>query len=761
MGPHQSSSPSDQGRSTPSQATTTAQLQTDSDSGPLSVASAVVMSPLARLVAAAVVGLTLAVMLVGVVFDVQFLRGTAVSVFLLLELGIAPTLLMRPMTTMWFAFRAIVGGLTTTIIVGFTMSVLHFWHPVELFLLTIATTLAILVLAVRRDLREMPADWTATRKPISEAAWRVNGTVAAGLAIVTIVAVVNRTTPESGGLISTLGLAWWVGLAVVVGGMVWAWKAGVSPAFAVLVLAGVVVFSQALTYGAPAVMSAARHVGFVDFIRVNHGVRIESDIFQAWSGLFAGIAWVCDAAGISDPMVIATWWPVVVSPVIALATAVMASRWVTGNFRVWFAGGVFVLTSTLNVIYFSPQSVGLLLAVAVFALAVTPRVDADPAGDENPERDIPTVEGAAPHQEGASTVDVRPAGTEHGRRLGLSRVAFIFYLACGMAVTHQISPYLAVAALVVLAIFGFVRPWWLPLVVLLPAVTWALLNRGVLGGFVSLGAIGRLWDNVQPPVHSFAQFPQPLITRLAFNVPALILFLLGLVALIHALRVRSRASWALLIAAASPASLFAATDYGQEGIFRVTLFAGPWLAVLAAGFVWKRSRISLAALSAVLVVLLGVNAFGQTALDWNRMVRQDTAVATRLYETTAQDGSVLMTAGTINATPLGISARYQDVVYLSRETLGGYPPVEAPYDAADDVTQLTKALVTGYSATQYYALVSDSIGAYDERYGYQHYDQFLQLTAAMAQSPLWEPIFEGPTTTLYVLRDPAAVAANP
>lgn len=586
----------------------------------------------------------------------------------------------------------------------------------------------------------------------------VNGLTGLGLAIVTVVSFTHRTDPQPSGLFTTLGIGWYLGLAVIVCAAVLAKKAGANPAFPILSLAGVVVYSQALTYGSPAVMSAARHVGFVDFIRDNGGAEPQLDIYQAWSGLFAGVAFLCDAAGISDPMILATWWPVLLSPALALAVAGMASSWLKGTYRIWFAAAAFALTSTLNIIYFSPQSLGLLLAIVIFALATTPR-SASRVGSAGLSRHLIVPDWSQdPPVKRAKGVGqpLQKRIAKSLEPLGPWRVAAICYMSCVMAVTHQISPYLTAGALLVLALLGHVRPWWIAIVVLIPAVTWALINRGVLGGFVSLGAVGRFWDNVQPPEHSFAQFAQPWVTRAAFYLPALVLFLMGVIALTTVAIKRDRNSVALLLVAASPAALFVATDYGQEGIFRAALFAGPWLAVLAAGLPWRRGRWTMPALTVALVVLLGVNIFGQTALDWNRVIRRDTSLATEMYERTAQDGAIMLATGTINATPLGITGRYT-LTYISRESIGGYPPVDEPYDATADVATMTKRLVRDRPSRQYYALVSDSIGAYDERYGYQYYSDYLKLSDAMNASQLWRPIFQGRTTTMYILKDPVAL----
>lgn len=696
-----------------------------------------VLSPVARLWIAGLVLLTLLLALLGFASGNAPLTSVTVSLFLLVELGVAPLLLLlRSISVLWFSLLAVTTSLATTVSVGFVMSLTHMWYPVVAFGAAAAAAAALLIFTGVRDWRLVARSSPTASSPRE---WRVPGVTALGLAVIVVSTVTSQTDPRPEGLFATLGPVWYAGLLILVGAAVWAWTSGRSPALPVLSLAGVVVLSQAITYGSPTVMSAARHVGFVDYIRVHGGADPERGIYQAWSGLFAGIAWVADAAGIEDPMVIATWWPVLLSPAIALAIAALASRWLSGTYRMWIAAAVFSLTSTLNIVYFSPQSLDFLLALVVFALAVGPRrVETESRSDD-------AVASTS------FTRLLRRIGTRAGS-LSWGRLGLIAYLACVMAVSHQLSPYLTASALVVLALFGFVRPLWLPLVVLLPAVGWALANAGVLGDFILIGAIGNVWDNVQPPAQSLAQFPTPWVTTLAFYGPAVFLVIVGLLAVFCVLSVRTRQALALLAAAASVAALFTVTDYGQEGIFRAALFASPWLAILAAGIPWGDRRWPRSLLALALSAMLGMNAYGQTALDWNRVVSRDSAEATQYFEDTAPDGSIVLLTGTGKATPQARTARYVDLSYLSREAFGAYPAPNDRYNAAADVAALTSSLTTMWPATAYYALVSESIGAYDERYGLQTYAQYEALSEAMSESGQWVPVFVGDTTTLYELK---------
>jgi hypothetical protein len=717
------------------------------------------LTPATRLVVVGAICLTLILMAIGCLPGLQPLRGWSTAIFLLVEVGASPWLVRARPSGLWFALLSLATSLGGTVAVGFLMAATHLWHPAIAISLVVLATVVLLAFSVRRDYRLVArSSWTPRLVALVRSpAFRVAFVTVVGLLLVIVSLSAQAPDPQRAGLFASVGFGWYLGVLVLIAALVFAFHSRSSIALPVLALSAIVVLSQAIVYGSPAVMSAARHVGVVDYIRVNHGIHESLDIYQAWSGLFAGIAWVCDVGGIRDAMTVATWWPVLLSAGTALAVAGLASRWITGRRRIWFAALVFVLTSTLDIIYFSPQSLGFFFAIVIVALATTPRRSAD---------DAPRPDGRL--------LAARLRRLCHP--LGPGRVLFVLFLSCSMAVTHQISPYLAFAALGVLWLFGYVRPWWMPLVVLVPALAWALANVDVLGRFVSLGALGQLWQNVQPPTHSGTQLAVPAITRLAFDVPALVLFIVGVVAVVTLVRSRTRPSWALAAAALSPACLFLATNYGQEGIFRAALFAGPWLAILAVSTPLTRfslprfapfrsrsigvtTRFLPALLASVTIVLVFVNVYGQTALDWNRVVTADSALATQRFESTAPARSVLLLTGTGQATPLDITARYLDVSYVSRELFGGYPSTKE-YDAGADVQNLTSELVGNITAPRYYALVSTSIGAYDERYGYQSFADYRKLAAAMAASPLWRVVFTGPTTTLYELKDAASVPAS-
>ncbi len=677
--------------------------------------SSPVMSSVGRLVAAGYLVALLVISLIGQILSLSDLRAVGVSLFLLTGWGIAPCLLVGTMSISSFVLYSGAISVSATTLGGYLMARFGMWHPTIALLFAAGIALVILVFALPADINAVRLRAPGHRRV--ELRW--SGLSLVGGVLIAADAAAHRGAPAIDGLLARVDPIWYVGVLIVLAAVILAWVNGSSPAVPLLVLAVAVVASQAIAYGAPAVMSAAKHVGVLEYINSN-GLGVHSqDIYQAWPGLFAAGAWVTGAAGIGDPMTLATWFPVVLSLCTALAIRHLAGRFLRSAGQAWTAAAIATLGGSVNIIYFAPQSVGFALCLIISALLIGSRPDQTIA------------------------------------QMWL-RYGFVAVLVCAVTITHQISPYLMVAQFVVLVLFRLVRPWWIPIALLVPPIAWALLHKSSLGGFISVDAIGRFFTNLAPPVHGGANLPTPWVARLVFDIPAAVLVVIGVLAVVAVVRQRDRVRVGLLVTAASSASLFAVTNYGSEGVFRVVLFALPWLAILAVmafdGVALDRTAVRVTA-GVALAALFMVNAFGQTGLDWARVVRPDTTAAIRQFETTAANGAVLLVVGTGNAIPGRVTARYNDVQYASRETLNNYPVVTSAYDPAADLAQLTaaveKAALNPNPSKQYYALVSDSTGAWQDRYGMQTFADYQRLEQAVASSRSWTLVFSGPTTKLY------------
>lgn len=666
----------------------------------------------------------------------------ATSAFLQFGPGVAFCLLVRPAQRHMFLLLSLVVGPSIVTLVAVTAALTG---AVSLFTAWVALAAATLAVLVYSGVGAATDLWAAGRSgpspdPVTgaRASWSRRPVLTdvlalGGLALAVVTAAAQSGDPQPQGAALSAGPLWFAGALLVLAATLLAWRRGVGLAVPVLSLSTIVVASQAAMYREPTVVVAARHIGLVDYILVHGRLDRSADIYQAWAGLFASAALNVRATGLTDVFGYAAWWGVLAAPVMVVAVRCLAGAFLDER-RAWLAALLFGLGSSLNTSFFAPQVLGFVMAVTVAALLATPA-------------DAP---GALPLR---------------------ARIGTAALISLPLALTHQISPYMLTLALVALAAFRLVRPWWVFLLAAVPAAVWALVNQHLLNSYVSPSAFGRLFANLAPPENSVGVFPVPLVNRVTFLLPAAALVVIGLAALLVLARARNRLTWGLAFAAGSPVLLMAGTSYGQEGIFRVALFALPWLAILAClppGAAGPRqwplrlpaallTRLTGPALLVGLSALFVVNVVGLTGMDWVRVIRQGDISAAQWVERTAPRGSLVLTLGTDLTMPDDSNARYAEVGWLSRSALVK-PPTDpyprttgADYDAQGDLATLTRRF-TAQRATRYYAVVAESAGAYDQRYGNQRYRDHERLAAVIADAPRWRLVHSTPGVQVYQLR---------
>jgi hypothetical protein len=390
-----------------------------------------------------------------------------------------------------------------------------------------------------------------------------------------------HVAPSIGGFGPGISPLWYAGLGCLLAGIVLARGHGEGQAAAaVMSLLAALKLTPALVYGRPESVLAAKNIALVQAVLRAHHLDHGAGLHQAYSGLFAAVAWLCDLSGIHDPAGIAACWPFVIGLVAVAELRLFLGRLTCSAYRVWVMIALVVLVSAFGADYFSPQSAGFALGLGVFALAIDSR--ATFGGDVTGWGGL-TFGGAA----------VGTAGLADGRRWpGLAepgRVVLLLLAAGAMAVTCLLSPYIVGGVLVILMMFRTIRPWYVPVFVAYPAVGWALLNRRDLSGFITLADIRNLPDFTLPKTVVLPGLQRlPAVGPGSHAVsPALLALALGLLALVvlavsgFARTIRDRSAWAYLASAGVGLALITVKPYGYEGLFRAVLFAAPWLAAVA------------------------------------------------------------------------------------------------------------------------------------------------------------------------------------
>ncbi|MFV2109707.1 MULTISPECIES: hypothetical protein [unclassified Micromonospora] len=453
------------------------------------------------------------------------------------------------------------------------------------------------------------------------------------------------------GLLATVSPFFLAAVALTVAGFVTA-LAGLRPAAGRatgrgLAAAGYLVLLVVLLHGTtpllldqPQYAWTYKHLGVIEFIAAGNPVDAATDIYQQWPALFAGAAQLGAAGGIA-PATLADWSSVFFNLAAAPVLYAIARTLVDDRRVAYLTVFGFFAVNWVEEDYLSPQAFGFLLSLGVLLIVLTWLRS--------------------------------PAGADAtGRRVGTGRVragATVAALALLAVLTaaHQLSPYLVVAQVAVLAVPRLVRPRWLPLAMgvvvlgyLLPRFGFVSEAFGVFDGFdIFSNAAG----NAEGWGSTGQAFSAIVVRTLALTVWALTV----LAVLAYRRRLRTVLVPALL--AATPFVLLAAQSYGGEAIYRVFLFSAPWCAFLIARAVvdradrrldrvdgrqdeWRRGdrrRRWLGPVAAVAVaVALGGFALGtvqgrhgQLAVD--RQTADEVAAARQLYAT-AEPGATIAVA---------------------------------------------------------------------------------------------------------------------
>jgi hypothetical protein len=613
-----------------------------------------------------------------------------------------------------------VAGLSVLTLAATVMVLTPLWHPVLAAVIIGAAAVGVHVQACRRALAGLRGSG-AFRAP--ELGWRAafDSSIACSITGTALwcgaVLQRGRIVPGVGGFLPEISPLWYAGLVLLLTGIVLA--RGKSEVHAVLALVSLVAalkLTPALVYGMPGSQSAAKHVDLVQLILSVHHFDRRAGIYQAYSGFFSAVAWVCDLARINDSIGLATCWPFVITVVGLGELRFFFGRVIKSSYRLWVGMTLVVLVNAIGADYFSPQSAGFVLALGVYGLALG--------------RDWPGLNDRM-------------------------RIALLVFAGCSLAVTHEFSPYVAGGVLVVLVIFRAARPWYVPATCLLPAVFWTVFNWHVVKKFVSLVKIGDL-SNYTPP----KTISTPGLQRLAIvgeSSHALLLGLLVLIALAvvgFARTVRRPQTWGFMISAGVGLIAISVNPYGNEGIFRAALFGIPWLTLVAMEALPSSPPQWMSAVFGVISVgLLGTYLVALFGLDNANVIRSADFQAYKAYQAHAPTSSYMLNLG-YGDLPVSVTFP-QSGHYMAWRSVVTRPSFDVGRPNSADAETLAQiyirfAAANGGPARNLYAIWSPASADYSVDYGLQTLAHAQAWRKLLAASPDWQVVFNRDGT--YVFR---------
>jgi hypothetical protein len=584
------------------------------------------------------------------------------------------------------------------------------------------------------------------------------------------------------GLPAVLPIVFYVGIGLVVISTGWALAmARPSP---VRLSAHLGVFLMMLYGTAPLVYSQARYswlykyIGVVQYINLHGRVNQRIDIFQNWPGFFALIAWFDRVAGIQSPLAYAKWAQLIfeVLTCIMLYFAFRAleltvrERWLA---LFLYAGSIWIAQD-----YLSAQALGTVLSAGIFALALNylsrtdeakwltwTRIRLQPVSRFLRHSKDSTAR-TGPQVDESALLAVTRGSSGHDGAI-VAALSLLYFV---LVFEHELSPYVVLIQLGCLAAIGRIRHRWLLVLLMLIVVGYfAPRFTFVNSQFGILQSLGSFFSNAAPPLVSLGKLKVSSgITFSAHAARILTLVMWALAAVGAWRRWRDgRPTLALVLLAYSPALVFFAGAYGNEGLLRVFLFSLPWTACLVASAIkpvaggmtrWGAFRAPLAL--AIVVALFFPAFFGDDAVYV--MSKAEVQGVSAFYQS-ASPGTIFVPDGNF---PGDINGRYNQFPTVGLYGPGGIltpvnPANPAPTTAAaitnvmrGEEKKLVKQehLSPQLLEQPIYLILSNGMQTYGTAYGLFSPDKVQKLTNAFDQPGTgWIRILQNQDVTIFEL----------
>jgi hypothetical protein len=419
---------------------------------------------------------------------------------------------------------------------------------------------------------------------------------AVSLAVVLWLISLDRIDPRAMtdvGLISVLPATYFAGLLLLTASFVALAlrRPASTPLLGAHVLALIVFLhaTPAIVYGTLRYAWAWKHLGIVDYIITHGGVAgapgIEHlDVYHYWPSFFGLGALLQELAGLDDLIEVATWAPVFNNLMLFGALLFVFSALTRDRRVIWLGTWLFFIANWIGQDYFSPQALAyffylLILGTALRWLRLSPE-------DGRPIAGSPLATGSPDAAAQSSRLRSWWAAQLRSERLP-RRLALAFIVLALVLITtsHALTSGMVTVALGALVLARVCSVRSLPLIAGGIVVLWAIVFASpyiIAQGSGVLESVRLPWLQAEQSLAQVGE--QSAGQQLVTNTSRLAVVAVAALAGLGVLRLyrAGRLDRAPVVLAAVPVLLFAGGDYGGEILFRIFLFAVPFLAFLGA-----------------------------------------------------------------------------------------------------------------------------------------------------------------------------------
>lgn len=524
----------------------------------------------------------------------------------------------------------------------------------------------------------------------------------------------------------------------------------------VVVLIFIVHGTPNILYGTLRYSWAWKHIGIVDYIQ-RHG-SVDPTIrylnpYHNWPGFFALNALITEVAGFKSALSYAGWAPVFNNLIDLGAVRLLLGTGTRDRRLIWLGIWFFFVTNWVGQDYFSPQALSYFFYLLVLGVCLTWfRVTLPPAKT--------TLRRWLRSEHLASLLHALLRRAASGvvpatfsapyQRVSLMMMVILFLGV--LAFTHQLTPYMLTSALAFLILFQLCSTRNLPILTFVFAVTWMLyiaiaFLKGNLHWIIQ--SLGRPIGTLEATFIdlSAASPGQVLVAQMNRGLTAAVIVL----ALLGGLRRLRHGYWdlpfALLVIA--PVPMLVANAYGGEVVFRIYLFALPFLSFFAAALLYPQPTAGTSWRTIVLTVLLS-NAlwfgfsFGYYGKEKQYYFTPNEVAAAEFVNDTAPPGTLLMDGSWI--WPLQYR-NYELFQYQSIVTL----PKERRSAILDDPVGTLSQLLRDSKYPAVYLIITRSQKASVDMTGWLPAGSLDRIEQALLQSPQFELLFSNEDAKVFSL----------
>ncbi len=344
---------------------------------------------------------------------------------------------------------------------------------------------------------------------------------------------------------------------------------------------------------APRFASVYLHAGYTEYIIRTGTVDPYLAAYFNWPGFFILSAFLTQIAGYHDILGYAAWAPVFFNLIYLGPLYVILSTATKDKRIIWLGLLFFYVTNWVWQDYFSPQGLNFFLYLVIIAILLkwfknpAPTV---PHQQTPPRRRLGGLSSLVSRLHGWLTAPDPLLTPVHPRQRWILLVSVVVIFAFSVF-SHPLTPFLTIASVGALVIFGRCSPRWLPILMSVMTVAWAIfMAQPYLSGHLTqlLSDVGQLSSSVSANLTSRVSQGDPEHTFITEVRIIMTLFIWSLAFVGGILRLRRGyrdATYALLAVAPFPILLVQA--YGGEMLLRIYLFTLPAMVFFAAALFYS------------------------------------------------------------------------------------------------------------------------------------------------------------------------------